>query len=878
MGVKGLWQLVLPIGRRVSIETLEGKVLAIDLSIWWTQFLSVATKRSNEHEATGGSSTNTSSVILIGFLRRICKLLYHGIRPVMVLDGSTPQIKLRELQRRRRHRQELSLTSETSTQQLAKRIFLQQLRKKKKQATSQSSGPKFHLPEEEEEEEKEVFIREANHTTTSSVKRVNNDSAKSNNQNETSMSQDKITNHNDLAIAQALQEEEYNKTNTATVTGFDNDEVDDDEVESIDQSNVSLFGEEEEEEEENVLNLTKEWNVDTIGSLSMSERKELFESAQKNQRYKSRRQLLNKNTDPSNYSQTQISNFLQSSQLNQTIATLSKQITNRNNNNNNHAGFLTTTPTTSNTNTNTNNKNVEVLPLYATKLKSTSSSTRKKRRRFDPTIWTYSTTTNTPTTPPSASKPPIELNYDECFNAVTTYKNITTSTNNNEHKLFFNDNNNNIHNISNKRNKIEECQITTNNTNSMNDDGNDDDGDDDLSQSSNMDEKPKMNTKLISSEFHFMNSDAEGSSSEDENDIQSLLRTNQPTNFQTNSDNVRDSDDDEDNVDWEDGNDNGEEDDTNQTLPLKDKSEPQRGKIGIVTQASSFPQLPYSNQQINLEDTSKNIIYDNTEKSTNESKPFLIREETSAGGEIHVENFQREQEQQQQMINLELNETKEDKATNKHDFCSNKVHVASNLKEELVITCDSTPVTKQGIEKINNAKDERITKEKEESKLSESKLDDSNISMCNEKYSVIEEESKENINTNFNKNKVQNHTDVAFDDHIVNHMNDDKSYNVSSFVQNLQDEVFEHEQQTRHQRDLDNNNITAEDMKEDIIQLLQLFGIPYVQVSNAAILLSWLFYAHYFSCVVGFCVCLSHLQKQKHSVLHSNNLVLSMVL
>lgn len=37
MGVQGLWTLLAPVGRRVSIETLEGKVLAIDMSIWLTQ-------------------------------------------------------------------------------------------------------------------------------------------------------------------------------------------------------------------------------------------------------------------------------------------------------------------------------------------------------------------------------------------------------------------------------------------------------------------------------------------------------------------------------------------------------------------------------------------------------------------------------------------------------------------------------------------------------------------------------------------------------------------------------------------------------------------------------------------------------------------------
>lgn len=39
MGVRGLWELLAPVGRRVSVETLAGKRLAIDVSIWMVQFI-----------------------------------------------------------------------------------------------------------------------------------------------------------------------------------------------------------------------------------------------------------------------------------------------------------------------------------------------------------------------------------------------------------------------------------------------------------------------------------------------------------------------------------------------------------------------------------------------------------------------------------------------------------------------------------------------------------------------------------------------------------------------------------------------------------------------------------------------------------------------
>lgn len=41
MGVKGLWPLLEPMGRRVNIESLAGKRLAVDASIWLVQFLKV---------------------------------------------------------------------------------------------------------------------------------------------------------------------------------------------------------------------------------------------------------------------------------------------------------------------------------------------------------------------------------------------------------------------------------------------------------------------------------------------------------------------------------------------------------------------------------------------------------------------------------------------------------------------------------------------------------------------------------------------------------------------------------------------------------------------------------------------------------------------
>jgi 5'-3' exonuclease len=93
MGVKDLWQLLSPVGRRVSIETLEGKTLAIDASIWITQFIKAM------RDDDGNMIKNAH---LIGTLRRVLKLLYHRIRPLFVFDGATPALKIRVVNARRK--------------------------------------------------------------------------------------------------------------------------------------------------------------------------------------------------------------------------------------------------------------------------------------------------------------------------------------------------------------------------------------------------------------------------------------------------------------------------------------------------------------------------------------------------------------------------------------------------------------------------------------------------------------------------------------------------------------------------------------------------------------------------------------------------------
>ncbi|KAK4132277.1 PIN domain-like protein [Trichocladium antarcticum] len=96
MGVQGLWTVVQPCARPTNLSTLNRKRLAIDASIWIYQFLKAV--RDKE-----GNALRSSHVV--GFFRRICKLLWYGVKPVFVFDGGAPSLKRATLQGRRRRRE-----------------------------------------------------------------------------------------------------------------------------------------------------------------------------------------------------------------------------------------------------------------------------------------------------------------------------------------------------------------------------------------------------------------------------------------------------------------------------------------------------------------------------------------------------------------------------------------------------------------------------------------------------------------------------------------------------------------------------------------------------------------------------------------------------
>ncbi|TPX69632.1 hypothetical protein SpCBS45565_g02268 [Spizellomyces sp. 'palustris'] len=128
MGVKSLWKLLEPAAKPRRLETLAGQKLAIDASIWLHQFLKAM--RDKEGNLLKGAH-------IVGFYRRICKLLYFGIRPVFVFDGDTPAMKRVALtERRRRKTTAKSNLARTAHKILYKRLQLQAIQKSKAHETA----------------------------------------------------------------------------------------------------------------------------------------------------------------------------------------------------------------------------------------------------------------------------------------------------------------------------------------------------------------------------------------------------------------------------------------------------------------------------------------------------------------------------------------------------------------------------------------------------------------------------------------------------------------------------------------------------------------------------------------------------------------------
>ena len=157
MGVTGLWQILQPCARPIKIETLNRKRLAVDASIWIYQFLKAV--RDKE-----GNALRNSHVV--GFFRRICKLLFFGIKPVFVFDGGAPALKRQTIRARKSRREG---RREDAVRTAGKLLAVQMQRaaeeedeRRKREEQQQRGSARDNIEEEEVPDEGLVYVDELN--------------------------------------------------------------------------------------------------------------------------------------------------------------------------------------------------------------------------------------------------------------------------------------------------------------------------------------------------------------------------------------------------------------------------------------------------------------------------------------------------------------------------------------------------------------------------------------------------------------------------------------------------------------------------------------------------------------------------------------------
>ncbi|KAG2195364.1 hypothetical protein INT47_004472 [Mucor saturninus] len=125
MGVQGLWSLLNPAARSTQLDSLRQKRIAVDASIWIHQFMRAM--RDKEGNALRNGH-------LLGFFRRICKLLFFDIKPVFVFDGGAPVLKRSTIIMRRKRREGIQMNLRATakkilTTRMKARVLLEQEKK-----------------------------------------------------------------------------------------------------------------------------------------------------------------------------------------------------------------------------------------------------------------------------------------------------------------------------------------------------------------------------------------------------------------------------------------------------------------------------------------------------------------------------------------------------------------------------------------------------------------------------------------------------------------------------------------------------------------------------------------------------------------------------
>ncbi|KFB44193.1 hypothetical protein ZHAS_00012042 [Anopheles sinensis] len=154
MGVLGLWKLIEQAGKPVPLDTLENKVLAVDISIWLHQVI------KGFQDSKGSALPNAH---VLGLFHRLCKLMYYRIKPIFVFDGGVPVLKKQTIAKRHQsknnYQNEADRIQQLLLETLAKEKVVQQalgsatnilISPSKKAITSGAAGSSKQAEREEE--------------------------------------------------------------------------------------------------------------------------------------------------------------------------------------------------------------------------------------------------------------------------------------------------------------------------------------------------------------------------------------------------------------------------------------------------------------------------------------------------------------------------------------------------------------------------------------------------------------------------------------------------------------------------------------------------------------------------------------------------------
>ena len=144
MGVTGLWTVLQPCARPIKIETLNKKRLAVDASIWIYQFLKAV--RDKEGNALRNSH-------IVGFFRRVCKLLFIGIKPVFVFDGGAPALKRQTISNRKSRREG---RREDAVRTAGKLLAIQMQRAAEEEDRKRKEAARHPREEPQQQQEEEI--------------------------------------------------------------------------------------------------------------------------------------------------------------------------------------------------------------------------------------------------------------------------------------------------------------------------------------------------------------------------------------------------------------------------------------------------------------------------------------------------------------------------------------------------------------------------------------------------------------------------------------------------------------------------------------------------------------------------------------------------